>query len=213
LPDVVAVAAPEISALRGEGAVVLDTRPAGQFGAAHVPAAVYIGLGGQFASWAGRLLGLGTKIVLVAEDHDAMLEARTRLARVGIENVVGYLRDGMTGWFREGLPAAEVAQITVQDLAREREHVQVVDVRQPGEWEQGHIAGALHKPLANLTAMLDDLDRERPVAVHCKSGYRSSIASSLLEREGFPQVLNVIGGFDAWQTCGLPCAHPDDQAV
>jgi glyoxylase-like metal-dependent hydrolase (beta-lactamase superfamily II)/rhodanese-related sulfurtransferase len=213
LAEVPPVGAREIAGLQREGAVVLDTRPAGQFGAAHVPGAVHIGLGGQFASWAGRLLGLGTKIVMVAEDHDAMLEARTRLARVGIENVVGYLRDGMTGWFREGLPAAEVAQITVHDLAREREHVQVVDVRQPGEWEQGHIAGALHKPLANLPAMLDDLDRERPVAVHCKSGYRSSIASSLLERADFPHVMNVIGGFDAWQTCGLPYAHPDDQAA
>src|SRR5262249_19509126 len=150
-----------------QGAIVLDTRPAAQFGGAHIPGAIHIGLSGQYASWAGRLLGLNQKIILVAEDHDTMLEARTRLARVGMEDVVGYLEDGMSGWFRAGLPVAEVPQITVQDLHRELDHVQLIDVRQPGEWEQGHIEGAVLKPLPKLTTMLDDLDRSRPVAVHC----------------------------------------------
>jgi rhodanese-related sulfurtransferase len=193
------------------GALVLDTRPAGQFGGAHVPGAVHIGLSGQFASWAGRLLGLDGKIILVAEDHDTMLEARTRLARVGMEDVIGYLQDGMASWFGENLPVEQVPQITVQDLHRELKHVQVIDVRQPGEWEQGHIAEAMLKPLPKLTTMLEGLDRARPVAVHCKSGYRSSIATSLLQRAGFTQVMNVIGGFDAWMTCGLPSAHAEKQ--
>jgi hydroxyacylglutathione hydrolase len=89
---------------------------------------------------------------------------------------------------------------------RELEHLQVVDVRQPGEWQQGHIAGAVLKPLGQLAGMVGDLERSRPVAVHCKSGYRSSIASSLLQREGFGEVMNMIGGFDAWRACGLPVA-------
>ena len=85
--------------------------------------------------------------------------------------------------------------------------MQVIDVRQPGEWEQGHIAQATLKPLPKLTAeSWTGLDREQPVAVHCKSGYRSSIATSLLKREGFTQVMNVIGGFDAWVACGFPVA-------
>jgi rhodanese-related sulfurtransferase len=205
------VPARDVAAHQLAGAIVLDTRSAAQFGGGHVPGAVHIGLGGQFASWAGRLLGLKCKLILVAEDHETMLEARTRLARVGMEDVTGYLQDGMAGWFAGGLPVEQVPQITVQDLRRELAHVQLIDVRQPGEWEQGHIAGALHKPLPKLTAMLDGLDRARPVAVHCKSGYRSSIAASLLQREGFAQVMNVIGGFDAWQTCGLPSAHPEEQ--
>jgi glyoxylase-like metal-dependent hydrolase (beta-lactamase superfamily II)/rhodanese-related sulfurtransferase len=211
LPEPHSIAARDVAGLQREGVIVLDTRPAGQFGGAHVPGAIHIGLSGQYASWAGRLLGLDRKIILVAEDHDTMLEARTRLARVGMEDVAGFLEDGMSGWFREGLPVEQVPQITVQDLEREMDHVQLVDVRQPGEWEQGHIEGAKSKPLPKLTAMLDDLDRARPVAVHCKSGYRSSIATSLLKREGFTQVMNVIGGFDAWKTVGLPSAHPDDQ--
>jgi rhodanese-related sulfurtransferase len=205
------VPARDVAAHQQAGAIVLDTRPAGQFGGAHVPGAVHIGLSGQYASWAGRLLGLGARIILVAEDHDTMLEARTRLARVGMEDVIGYLQDGMAAWFGAGLPVAQVPQITVQDLHRELQHVQLVDVRQPGEWEQGHIEGAMLKPLPKLTKLLDGLDRARPVAVHCKSGYRSSIATSLLEREGFAQVMNVIGGFDAWKTCGLPSAHPENQ--
>ena len=169
---------------------------------------MHIALTGQFASWAGRLIGLDRKIILVAEDRDAMLEAFTRLARVGMEHVVGYLEDGMTAWFREGLPVEQVPQVTVQDLYRELEHVQIIDVRQPGEWEQMHIAQASLKPLPKLTTMLEGIDRERPIAVHCKSGFRSSIASSLLKQNGFPQVMNVIGGIDAWKACDFPVVGP-----
>jgi hydroxyacylglutathione hydrolase len=105
------------------------------------------------------------------------------------------------------LPVEQVPQITVQDLDRELSsdpgHIQVIDVRQPSEWDQGHLPQAVLKPLPKLTALLDDVDRGRPVAVHCKSGYRSSIASSLLKRAGLREVMNVIGGFDAWKACNL----------
>jgi glyoxylase-like metal-dependent hydrolase (beta-lactamase superfamily II)/rhodanese-related sulfurtransferase len=200
----VGLTARDVFVLQQGGVLVLDTRPSGQFGGAHVPGAIHIGLSGQFASWAGRLIGLDHDIVIVGEDREAMLEARTRLARVGLENVVGYLEDGMTAWFREGLPVCQAPQLTVQDLHREIVHLQVIDVRQPGEWEAGHIAQAVLKPLPKLTASLEGLDREQPVAVHCKSGYRSSIATSLLQREGFTNVMNVIGGFDAWKACDYP---------
>jgi hydroxyacylglutathione hydrolase len=198
--------AAQIPALQREGVLVLDTRPAMQFGGAHIPGAIHIALSGQFASWAGRLIGLDQRLILVTEDRDAMLEARTRLARVGMENVAGYLEEGMAAWFREALPVGQVAQITVQDLHRELPHVQLVDVRQPGEHEQMRIAGAALKPLPKLTALLGELDRDNPVAVHCKSGYRSSIATSLLARAGFTNVMNVIGGIDAWNACELPLA-------
>jgi len=200
--------AKDIAPRQQAGALVLDTRPSGQFGGAHIPGAMHIALTGQFASWAGRLIGLERKIILVAEDRDAMLDAFTRLARVGMEHVVGYLEDGMTAWFREGLPVEQVPQVTVQDLYREIEHVQIIDVRQPGEWEQMHIAQATLKPLPKLTSMLEGIDRERPIAVHCKSGFRSSIATSLLKQKGFPQVMNVIGGIDAWKACDLPIVQP-----
>jgi hydroxyacylglutathione hydrolase len=211
LPEVAPIPARQVAGLQREGVLVLDTRPAAQFGGAHIPGAIHIGLSGQFASWAGRLIGLGKKMVLVAEDHDTMLESRMRLARVGMEDVIGFVEGGMSGWFGAGLPVEQVPQITVQDLQREMDHVQLIDVRMPGEWEAGHIEGARSKPLPKLMTMLDGLDRGQPVAVHCKSGYRSSIATSLLQREGFAQVMNVIGGFDAWQTCGLPTTQAEKQ--
>ena len=190
--------------LQRAGAVLLDTRSSSQFGAGHIPGSIHIGLTGQFASWAGRIIGLERSIVFIGEDRKEMLEARTRLARVGIENVAGYLENGLAAWFRAGLDVDEVPQVTVQDLHREMEQLQLVDIRQPGEWEQGHIAQGVNKPLPKLTDMLDDLDRERPIALHCKSGYRSSIGTSLLKREGFTDVMNVIGGFDAWKACDFP---------
>jgi hydroxyacylglutathione hydrolase len=172
IPD--GLPATEIPALQREGVLVLDTRPAMLFGGAHIPGAIHIGLSGQFASWAGRLLGLDQRLILVAEDRDAMLDARTRLARVGMERVVGYLEGGMAAWFREGLPVEQIAQITVQDLHRELQHIQLIDVRQPGEHEQMRIEGAALKPLPKLAGLLGGLDRGIPVAVHCKSGYRSA---------------------------------------
>jgi rhodanese-related sulfurtransferase len=208
LPVPAGLPAKDVAARQCEGVLVLDTRAVGEFGLAHIPGAVHIGLSGQYASWAGRLIGLQQEIILVAEDRDTMLEARVRLARVGMEQVVAYLEDGMTAWFHADLPVASVPQITVQDLNRELTsdpgHIQLIDVRQPGEFEQGHIPQAVSKPLPKLASLLDDLDRSRPVAVNCKSGYRSSIASSLLQRAGFATVINVIGGLDAWKAYGLP---------
>lgn len=194
----------QVLAARDAGAVVLDTRPSQDFCAAHVPGAVHIALSGQYASWAATLLGLEQEIVLVAEDHARAEESRVRLARVGIERVRGALRHGMAGWTGA---VAQIGQISVEQLHREGSAVQIVDVRREPEWLDGHIAGARLIPLHKLAASLRALDRERPVAVHCKSGYRSAIAASLLQREGMENVLNVTGGFDAWRACGLPEAR------
>jgi rhodanese-related sulfurtransferase len=199
--------------LQENGAVVLDTRPQGEFGAGHIPGSVHIALSGQYAAWAGTIIGLETDSILAAEDTDRVTESRVRLARVGIERVVGYLEDGIEAWKRANLTLEQVPQITVEDLARlmrERsDQVQLLDVRRQAEWEEGHIDGALLKPLNQLARMLDELDPYRPVAVHCKGGYRSSIATSLLRRAGYRQVMNVTGGFDAWKNAGLPIATPD----
>jgi hydroxyacylglutathione hydrolase len=94
-----------------------------------------------------------------------------------------------------------------RELADEPGSIQIVDVRRKPEWDQGHIPGALHKPLDRVARMLGDLDRAKPVVVHCKGGYRSAIACSLIQRAGFDNVMNVIGGFDAWVACGLPAAR------
>jgi hydroxyacylglutathione hydrolase len=182
-------------------AIVLDTRPSQQFFNGHIPGAVHIALGGQYASFAATILGLDKDIVLIAEDEQHLEESRMRLARVGIENIVGTLKGGMAQWTG---PVAEIHQISVEDLRREMDHLQVVDVRREPEFAGGHIEGAKLMPLHTLESMIPTLDHDRPIAVHCKGGYRSAIACSLIQRAGYENVMNVIGGFDAWLTCGLP---------
>ena len=215
LAPIPALTPAEVLAKQKQGVVILDTRPANVFATGHIPASIQIGLAGQYASWAAIVLGLDSEIVLVAEDDEKVNESRLRLSRVGIERVTGYLKDGISAWIRAGLPVRETPQISAeqlhQELAVPGNDMQVLDVRRHGEWESGHVEGVANKPLDHLATSLDDLDRQRPVAVYCKGGYRSSIAASLLERAGFEQVINVIGGFDAWAACKLPIAveqHP-----
>jgi len=210
LPPLAGWSADEVARRQEAGAVVLDTRPTAQFGAGHVPGSIHIGLGGQYASWAGILIGLDREIVLVAEDPERLAESRMRLTRVGIEKVVGHLDGGVLAWEKSGRRLAEVPQISVVQLAEQLRarpgEIQVVDARKPGEWDAGHIEQSVLKPLSELTLRTADLDPKKPIAVHCKSGYRSSIATSLLKRAGFREVMNVVGGFDAWAAQKLPVA-------
>ncbi|MFN3322863.1 MAG: MBL fold metallo-hydrolase [Bryobacteraceae bacterium] len=203
-----ALSAAEVEALREQGAVVLDTRPPNQFCAAHVPGSVSIALSGQFASWGGILLGLDAKVVLVAEEDERIEEARVRLARVGLENVLGFLEDGIQGWQASGRELASIPQITCHELHRalseDPDPPLVIDVRNPAEWKAGHIAQAIPMPLRHVASRAGELDRSRHIAVHCKSGYRSTIAAGLLRRAGFEHVANVVGGFDAWAASQLP---------
>jgi hydroxyacylglutathione hydrolase len=218
LPKLPALSAQDVARLQSQNAVVFDTRPAAQFGAGHIPGSIHIALNGQYASWAGTLLGLETPVVLVAEDTARAEEARVRLARVGLDKAVGYLDDGLHAWQQAGLPLEEVPQISVLQLYEQlREHpgsVQVIDVRRTGEWAAGHIEQAQAKPLHKLTSLLADLDPHKPIAMHCKGGYRSSIGTSLLQRAGFKQVMNVVGGLDAWEAHKLPTVieklHPQE---
>jgi hydroxyacylglutathione hydrolase len=179
-----------------------------EFAVAHVPGSLHIALTGQYASWAARILGLDTPLILGGEDFDHVRESQMRLARVGIENVAGYLADGVTGWIRDGFELDYVPQITVQDFAELRSHepdrIVVVDVRELGEIANGAIENSLCIPLAKLGSRVMELERGKLLVVHCKGGYRSSIATSILRRAGFRDLANLIGGFDAWKAAGLP---------
>ncbi len=190
-----------VAALRDAGAVLLDTRPAADYGAGHLPGAMHIGQSGQLASWAGALLSPQHPLILVAEDEERVAETRTRLARVGLENVAGFLSGGIRAWDDAGRPLARTEQIDVAELrARlaEDSRLQLIDVRRPAEWQTGHIAQAAPAPLHELSARAAMLDKHRPVAAICAGGYRSSIATSLLEGLGFERVINVVGGMAAW---------------
>lgn len=205
LPPLDPIAPEELQRLLDAGANVLDVRPADDFAAGHVPGSINIALSGQFASWAGGILGIHSKPALVAATDAQVEEARVRLARVGIEQVRGYLAGGFAAWKQAGRPLLVTPQISVEELEQRLRagNVSVLDVRRPGEWQAGRIANACHRPLDTFPHGLPALDSV-PVAVHCKSGYRSMIACSLLERAGYRNILNVTGGFDAWETAKLP---------
>lgn len=206
LPPLRAIVPSELRSMLSAGEMALDVRPADEFAAGHVPGSVNIALGGQFASWAGTVLGLSAHPVLIAESEAQLEEARLRLTRVGIEVLDGYLDGGVAAWKNAGFPAATIEQMTANELdARVKSRrVQVLDVRREPEWDAGHIDGATWWPLDNFRVSPPEIDQDAPIAVHCKGGYRSMIASSLLQRAGFKHVINVIGGFDAWQQANLP---------
>ncbi|MGI9065551.1 MAG: MBL fold metallo-hydrolase [Pyrinomonadaceae bacterium] len=209
----VALPPEEVNELATQGHVVLDVRSAREFGGGHVPGAVNIGLGGQFASWAGVLIPMGTPIVVVAESDEKIDEAVMRLARVGIETAKGYLRGGIDAWREAGLGMAHLTQITVGDLRKLIEteaELQVIDVRRPPEYESGHVPHALHAPLATLQSNIPNLtlDPAKPTAVICAGGYRSSAATSILKQQGFKKLLNVTGGTGAWIDAGYAVERP-----
>ena len=201
-----AIAPSELKTLLNAGEIALDVRPGEAFAAGHVPGSVNIALSGQFASWAGTVLGLSAHPVLIAESDSQLEEARLRLARVGIELLDGYLRGGVAAWKQAGFPIATITQITVDELKPylQSHNVQVLDVRREPEWDAGHIESATWWPLDNFRVSPPEMSHDAPIAVHCKGGYRSMIASSLLQRAGFKQVINIVGGFDAWQQAKLP---------
>jgi rhodanese-related sulfurtransferase len=198
----------DVQDLQAQGFLILDVRTATDFGSGFISGAMNIGLGGQFASWAGTLIPFGTPIVLIADDEAKIDEAVTRLARVGIESVKGYLDGGMNSWRADGLPESQVRQITVDNLRRmlvERADLQVIDVRRPGEYADGHVPGAMSLPLGpDLSERAAGLNLRRPTAVICAGGYRSSAATSLLAPRGFTELVNVTGGTGAWVSSGFP---------
>jgi glyoxylase-like metal-dependent hydrolase (beta-lactamase superfamily II)/rhodanese-related sulfurtransferase len=198
----------QVVKLRDNRHILLDVRSAADFGAAHVPGSTNIGLGGQFAMWAGSLIPLNAAIVVVADTGAQVDETVVRLARVGIENVKGYLEGGIQSWRDAGLPLDKITQVSVAELnERIANHdMQIVDVRRPAEYVNGHVPNAMNAPLASLDKSLGplNLQKDKLTAVICAGGYRSSAAASLLQQQGFSNLLNVAGGTGAWVNAGYP---------
>jgi hydroxyacylglutathione hydrolase len=180
------------------GALVLDTRSPAQFGEAHIPGAVFVALHGPaFATRVGFVAPSDARLVLVIKDEHDLHEAVQQLAVVGYDQVIGFLEGGMVTWQEAGLLIQQVSQLSVEELASRRA-LTILDVRDQGEWDEGHIKGAIHLPYYTVEQRVHTLDRTRPLAVICASGQRSMIASALLQRQGFTTVANVAGGMEAW---------------
>ena len=202
LPPIPELTPAQVAALQSEGATILDTRPWTQFAAAHIPGSINIALAGQFASWAARILGIrDLRIILLAEDSATVHESRLRLARVGIENVIGSLSGGIMTWIAAAYPIQSTDELPAADLddwLATTPPKTVLDVREAAERIAGFVPGSLNIPLPELESRLAELAPAAPIAVHCRGGYRSAVAASLLQSAGFEQVVNVTGGYDAW---------------
>jgi hydroxyacylglutathione hydrolase len=192
-------------AMDGGKSLVLDTRHLLAFGGAHVPGALNIGASGHLSIWAGWMLAPERSLLLVLESDDDLSEVVGHLARTGFERFEGYLAGGMSGWENAGLPLQALPQRHVVDAAEasRRGALTLLDVRSPQEWQKGHAPDARHIFLPELRSRLGELPKALPIAAYCDSGYRASIAASLLQAEGF-DVSNMPGSWQAWTACKLP---------
>lgn len=191
------------------GALVIDIRSPQQFGEGHIPGALHVFLhGSAFATRVGFIASPDSRLLLVAKDEPDLHEAVRQLAVVGYDSVVGYLQGGMAAWLEAGLPVQQLEQISVEVLHAEHPLLTVLDVRDAGEWDEGHIKEAIHIPYYFIEQSLQEGPKEldsytdKPLAVICGSGQRSTIASSLLQRHGFTRLFNIVGGMDAWNAAG-----------
>jgi glyoxylase-like metal-dependent hydrolase (beta-lactamase superfamily II) len=195
-----------VLALQKAGAQILDTRDAEEFGAAHLAGSINIGLGGQYATWAGTMLDHEHPIVIIAAPGRDN-ESAVRLGRIGFDNVAGYLQKGLQSLESRPDLVAFVERLSPQfaaELIASSQAPLVVDVRAPREREQKYIGGSLSMPLNHLAQDLKALAKDRPLLVYCAGGYRSSIAASLLKAGGFDSVCEIAGGLAAWESANLP---------
>ncbi|MEO7673026.1 MAG: rhodanese-like domain-containing protein [Pyrinomonadaceae bacterium] len=186
--------------------VVIDVRQNFEYGEAHVPDSINIGLGGQFASWAGTLIPIGTKIAIVGNNPEQIEESLTRLARVGHESAAGFIL--IHNYGGETKTVGQVSVEAVREISEAEKNAQLVDVRRPTEHAAGHARDTINLPLNALAKEVGKLDPNKPTYVLCQSGYRSSMGTSILENAGFREIYNVTGGTKAWMDAGLPMEIP-----
>jgi len=195
-----------VIALQKSGAQILDIRTVNEFADAHLHRSLNIGIDGKYATWAGTLLDKDHTIVLIAE-ADRLEEAIIRLGRIGFHNVAGYLEDGMQALKERPDLLARTTRITAADLHDLGDKATIIDIRTADEWAEAHIKGTFNIPLNQLQNRLDEVPASGHVIVHCQGGYRSMIATSLLEKEGHTNIIDLIGGFSAWTALQLPMQH------
>jgi hydroxyacylglutathione hydrolase len=196
----------EVLRMGDAGAQILDVRDAAEYAKGHLAGSINIGLGGQYATWAGTVLDRNKPIVIIAEPGREK-EAAVRLGRIGFDHVTGYMRGGMEAlagradlvWPTERISAPEIAE----ELAAAQPPL-VLDVRNPREWATKHIKDSVNVPLNHLQERIDEIPRDRRVAVHCAGGYRSSIAASILQQYGVTNLTEIAGGLAAWEAAKLP---------
>jgi hydroxyacylglutathione hydrolase len=196
----------EVLRMAANGAQLLDVREPSEFATDHLDGTINIGLGGQYATWAGTVLNQSTPIVIIAEPGREQ-EAALRLGRIGFDHVKGYLKDGMAALANRPDLVRQTNRVSALTIAEELAGPSlplVVDVRNPREWATKHIEGSLNVPLNHLRERIAEIPRNRSIAVHCAGGYRSSIAASILHQSGITNLMEMAGGLAAWEAAKLP---------
>lgn len=197
---------------QAQGALLLDARRAERFASFHIRGSVQISLAGRFASWAAFLIKPSQRIVLVGETIPDVHEAHTRLARVGLGRVIGYLLEDEAEWRGEGLELANIATYrcaNLKETLQDDPSVQLVDVRSRAEWLKGHLPGAISVPLLDLDSAVQSVDLSKPSLVYCHQGFRATTAVSILLRESFRDIGILIDGVEGWTALGLPFEVPN----
>jgi hydroxyacylglutathione hydrolase len=196
----------EVLRMEDASAQVLDVREPSEYAKGHLAGSTNIGLGGQYATWAGTVLHRTRPIVVIAEPGREQ-EAALRLGRIGFDHVGGYLRGGMEALAGRPDLVRQIDRVSAPMLAEELASAEpplVLDVRNPGEWAAGHIEGSVNIPLNHLQERIAEVPRGRRIAVHCAGGYRSSIAASILDQHGITDLIEMAGGLAAWGAAQLP---------
>jgi hydroxyacylglutathione hydrolase len=194
--------------LREEGAQILDVREPVEFEGAHLEGSINIPLDGKYATWAGTILRSDIPVVIIA-DTGREEEAIMRLGRIGFDNIKGYLEGGMHSFLSRPDLLKRTDRITAPTLHEQLSSQTpplVLDVRANSEWEENRIQGSVNIPLNQLEDRVVEIDRDRKMVVHCETGYRSSIASSILEKNGFANIADLVGGISAWESARLGTA-------
>lgn len=208
LPTIPALPPKEFQALSGEpGVTIIDTRSILAFGGGHVPGGVNIADRPEMSAWVGQMFDLEQRLLLIVDDDQDVDQIQRLIVRSGHNNFAGYLAGGMKAWETSGLPLQDIEQMPVHELREHQENgskITILDVRSPDEWESGHIPGAQHYFIGDMRDRIKGLDKEARYATYCASGYRASIASSLMKSRGFKNVANVPGSWGAWTAAGYP---------
>src|SRR5207244_8201034 len=198
-------------AIENEAGVLVDARMMLAFGGGHIPGALNIGGSPILSIWAGWMLNPDKPILLVLESDDDLERTVQLFVRTGYTKFAGYLTGGMRAWDAAGFPLERIGQMSVHELNERKCSLQVLDVRSPGEWEEGIVRGARDLFVPELRNRANELDRNEPTAVYCGSGYRASIATSNLKPPAFKELWNVPGSWEAWKKAKLPVEGADGE--
>lgn len=205
LPEPPALQPDQFERQQQAGAIIVDCRQAEAF-STHIPGALNVGLGSSFATWAGTVVPAESSVLLVLDTPDDLWEVTWQLLRIGYPPPAGWLAGGMFAWRTAAKPLHMLPQWSVWDLQQHRHQdsdLEILDVRQPGEWAAGHIQNARFITGSELPQRIPEIGENRQIAVICGSGYRSSVAASLLQHHGYGNIVNVLGGMSAWKEAGL----------